>query len=156
MSQETHITETPSSILRRSQFIAHPAQEVNLLWIFCRWLTYDYLFSYRIYYVDGNQDVRTLREQDGRPDLLVIVNYTTLRIKPDTIIDMKSSSVEIQIGMINDTDQVIRRTVPLSIPPGVNLLSSLTLDIRQLFKRPSLSAFGLFDVSSKVQIPRYL
>jgi hypothetical protein len=100
--------------------------------------------------------VRTLRYQDGRPDLLVIVNYTTIRINPDTIIDMGRSSVEIQIGMLNNTDQVVRRTVPLSVPPGVNLLGNMKPDIRQLFKRPSLSAFGLFDVSSNVQILRCL
>jgi len=54
--------------------------------------------------------------------------------------------------MINNTEQVIDRTVPLSIPPGVNLLGNLNFEIRQLFKKPSLSAFGLFDVSPDVQI----
>jgi len=102
---------------------------------------------------DGNQDPRTL-DHDGPPDLLVIVNYTTLLIDPNTIIDMRRSSIEIRIGMINDTEQVLHRTVPVSIPPGVNLLANLNFEIRQLFKKPSLSAFGLFDSISTFSIAR--
>jgi hypothetical protein len=56
--------------------------------------------------------------------------------------------------MINDTEQVLHRTVPVSIPPGVNLLANVNFEIRQLFKKPSLSAFGLFDSINTFSIAR--
>jgi len=86
----------------------------------------------------------SLPYQDGQPDLLVVVNYTTLGVSPNSIIDMRRSSITVRVGLTNNTDTVIHRTVPFTILPGMNLVSTLTFELRQLYKRPVLSAFGLF------------
>jgi len=65
---------------------------------------------------------------------------------------MGSSSIEVRIGTTNNTGNVLFRTVAVSVPPGVNLLANVKFEVRQLFTRPALSAFGLFDVSSEIQI----
>jgi len=57
-------------------------------------------------------------------------------------------SVQIMIGLTNDTRTVVERTVGTTILPGVNLVGVTTWELRQVFKRPHLSAFAsLFDVS---------
>ena len=89
----------------------------------------------------------SLPYQDGQPDLLVVVNYTTLGVSPNSIIDMRGSSITVRVGLDNDSDKVLHRTVPFTILPGMNLVSTMTLELRQLYKKPAFSAFGLFDVS---------
>lgn len=89
----------------------------------------------------------SLPYQDGQPDLLVVVNYTALGVSPNSIIDMRRSSITVRVGLDNDTDKVIHRTVPFTILPGMNLVSTMTLELRQLYKKPAVSALGLFDVS---------
>jgi uncharacterized membrane protein len=62
--------------------------------------------------------------------------------------DLSTDSVQIIIGLTDDTRTVVERTVGTTILPGVNLFGVMTWDFRQLLKRPRLSAFGsLFDVS---------
>ena len=92
--------------------------------------------------------------QDGQPDLLVVVNYTALGVSPDSIIDMRRSSITVRVGLINNTDTVIHRTVPFTILPGMNLVSTLTIELRQLYNNPILSAFGLFAVSFFEKVER--
>jgi hypothetical protein len=97
--------------------------------------------------IDIHLGALSLPYQDGQPDLLVVVNYTTLGVSPNSIIDMRRSSITVRVGLDNDTGKFIHRTVPFTILPGTNLVSTLTLELRQLYKKPPLSAFGLFDVS---------
>jgi hypothetical protein len=62
--------------------------------------------------------------------------------------DSYKNSVQIMIGLTNDTRTVVERTVGTTILPGVNLVGVITWDLRQVLKSPRLSAFGsLFDVS---------
>lgn len=97
---------------------------------------------------DNHLGALSLPYPDGQPDLLVVVNYTTLGVSPNSIIDMRRSSITIRVGLDNNTDKVIHRTVPFTILPGMNLVSAMTLELRQLYKKPgALSSFGLFDVS---------
>ena len=62
--------------------------------------------------------------------------------------DLFTDSVQIMIGLTNDTRTMVERTVGTSILPGVNLVGVITWELHQLLKSPRLSAFGsLFDVS---------
>ena len=93
--------------------------------------------------IDSHLGAHSLPYQDGQPDLLVVA----LGVSPNSIIDMRRSSITVRVGLDNNTDKVIHRTVPFTILPGMNLVRTMTLELRQLYKKPPLSAFGLFDVS---------
>jgi hypothetical protein len=80
-------------------------------------------------------------------DFLITVNFTTLQILVDTISDMSFNSLQIMVGLNNDTQKVIERTRGTTLIPGTNLFGTVTWDYRQVLKKPSLSAFGLFNVS---------
>jgi hypothetical protein len=88
-----------------------------------------------------------LPKRDSTPDLLITVNFTTLQIPVDTMINMFNNSVQIMIGFTNVTRTVVERTQATTLMPGTNLVGSFTWQVRQLLKRPRLSAFtSLFDV----------
>ena len=81
------------------------------------------------------------------PDLLITVNFTTLQIPVDKMINMFNNSLQIMIGFTNDTRTVVDRTLATTLVPGINLVGFLRWQLRQLLKKPGLSAFAsLFDV----------
>ena len=85
-----------------------------------------------------------LSDRDARPDLLIKINYTNLiDLTKDDINGTANNSVEVYIGLTNRTDTAVYRTLPTTIPPGVNLMGTLSLELRQLYKNVKLSAFGL-------------
>ena len=63
--------------------------------------------------------------------------------------DLFTESVQIMISLgTSDTRTVVERTIGTAIIPGVNWVGFMTWDLRQVFKRPRLSAIAsLFDVS---------
>ena len=82
------------------------------------------------------------------PNLLITLNFTGMGLQVGTMNDLLADSVQIMIGLTNDTRTVVERTVGTTILPGVNLVGVITWDLRQVFKSPGLSAFAsLFDVS---------
>ena len=80
-------------------------------------------------------------------DLLITVNFTTLQIPAGTINNTSFNSLQIMVGLNNDTQKVIERTTGTTLIPGTNLFGTVTWDFRQVLKNPYLSSFGLFDVS---------
>ncbi len=52
------------------------------------------------------------------------------------------------LGYINDTRGIYERTPPTVLIPGVNLVGITNFYIRQTLKKPTVSAFGLLDVSN--------
>ena len=87
-----------------------------------------------------------LFDRDARPDLLISVDYTKIGLPRDDIISTTNNSVEIYIGLTNNINTTVYRTLPTTIPPGVNLMGTLSLEIRQLYKNIGFSALGLFSV----------
>ncbi|EDR01902.1 uncharacterized protein LACBIDRAFT_332904 [Laccaria bicolor S238N-H82] len=60
--------------------------------------------------------------------------------------DLITDSVQIMIGLTSDAITVVERTPGTAIPPGVNRAGDVTWELRQLLKRPHLSAFAsIFD-----------
>lgn len=87
-----------------------------------------------------------LFDRDARPDLLISINYTKIGLPRDDIISTTNNSVEVYIGLTNDTFTTVYRTLPTSVPPGINLMGTVSLELRQLYKKVGLSALGLFSV----------
>lgn len=90
--------------------------------------------------------ISPLHDRDARPDLLVSINYTKIGLPRDDIISTTTNSVEVYVGLANDSFTVVNRTLPTTIPPGVNLMGTLSLELRQLYKNVGISALGLFTV----------
>jgi hypothetical protein len=85
--------------------------------------------------------------QDALPDLLVIVNFTKLNIPIQNITDIPANSVQVRLGLTNDTVGVVKATPPTIVLPGTNQIGITRLVIRQRSKTPRFSAFGLFSNS---------
>ena len=73
-----------------------------------------------------------------------------LNIKLNSTINRGKNSVQVMLGLTNDTIEVFDRTPPTTLIPGVNVVGIAGLLIRQTFRRPKYSAFGLFDVSTSL------
>ena len=93
-----------------------------------------------------------LQPQDQRTyeDILVTVNFTMLNFTADLASRTRWNSVQVFLGGIHDTFEVVRRTPPTSLIPGVNLIGFGQPQIRQQFSNPRMSAFGVFDVSKSM------
>ena len=91
--------------------------------------------------------ISPLPDRDARPDLLISIDYTKIGLPKDDIISTTANSVEVYIGLTNDTLTAVYRTLPTTIPPGVNLMGTLSLELRQLYKNVGLSGLGMFAVS---------
>jgi hypothetical protein len=80
------------------------------------------------------------------PDLLITVNFTVLNISSTAIVDTPTNSVQLMIGLTNDTYKVFLTTMPTTLIPGVNLFGLVRLHIRQTISSSVLAVIGLFDV----------
>jgi len=80
------------------------------------------------------------------PDLLITVNFTALNIPSTTIVDTPTNSVQLMIGLTNDTTKVFTTTMPTTLIPGVNLFGLVRLHMRQTMSNSALAVIGLFDV----------
>lgn len=83
---------------------------------------------------------------DLAPDLLVTVNFTTLNMSSNSLVNARRGAVSILVGLTNDDARVISNTVPTPLFPGSHLLASVSHQIRQTFVAPSLAALGVFAV----------
>lgn len=98
-----------------------------------------------------------LPDPNFTPDLLITLNFTKIGLPVDVMSDSYRNSVQIMIGLTNDTRTVVERTHGTTILPGVNLLGVITWDLRQLLKSPRLSAFAsLFDSYETIPVSRVL
>ena len=90
--------------------------------------------------------ISPLPDRDARPDLLISIDYTKIGLPRDDLVSTTSNSVEVYIGLTNNTLTAVYRTLPTTIPPGVNLMGTLSLELRQLYKNIGVSALGLLSV----------
>jgi hypothetical protein len=82
-----------------------------------------------------------------RPDILVVVDFKALNIRAGSMINRLVNSVQVLVGLTNDTEKVIKNTTPTTLLPGVNLVGIADVfRIRQTYVQPGVSAFGVFDV----------
>ncbi len=51
------------------------------------------------------------------------------------------------LGLTNETTDVLDSTPPTTLIPGMNVVGTAYLYVRETFVQPKFSAFGLFDVS---------
>ena len=64
------------------------------------------------------------------------------------MVNMSANSLQVVIGLTNDTEAVINNTPGTTLIPGTNLFGTVDVsEWRQKFRHPALSAFGpLFNV----------
>jgi hypothetical protein len=103
-------------------------------------------------FLGDKYEVLPLEDRDARPDLLIVVNFTMLRVPPDTGINIPRNSVQVYVGLTNNTDDVIATTAPSTLPPGVNLIGIVNLMVRQRLRSPRFSTLGIFDVRILVHL----
>lgn len=80
-------------------------------------------------------------------NVVVVVNFTVLHIEPNSTINKNKSYVQIMLGYIDDTKGIYDRSSPTVLIPGANFVGITKFYFRQILKKPTVSAFGLFDVS---------
>jgi len=71
---------------------------------------------------------------------LIVVDFAALQ--------SPISLMEVRIGRTPDTAKTLAHTKPVTLLPGFNLVGYTSTHIRQTFSSTSLSAIGLFEVSS--------
>lgn len=49
------------------------------------------------------------------------------------------------IGLTESTS-ILKRTLPVALIPGINIVASIVSDLRQIYSRPALAALGIFQV----------
>jgi hypothetical protein len=52
------------------------------------------------------------------------------------------------LGLTNNTRDVVNRTMPTTLIPGVNIVGAANVFVFQRFRNAHISVFGLFDVSA--------
>jgi hypothetical protein len=82
-------------------------------------------------------------DEDIRPDLLITVNFTMLNISSASILDGAVNSVQVMLGLSNNTDNVLQTTSPTMLLPGMNVLGMSRLTIRQKFGKATVAALGV-------------
>ncbi|TFK69637.1 hypothetical protein BDN72DRAFT_897117 [Pluteus cervinus] len=82
------------------------------------------------------------------PDLMVTVNFTKLGIPSNNSTYILQNSVQARLGLVNDTDLVVRSTRPIFLLPGSNLVGIAGIRAGRNFQSPALSVLGLFDTVS--------
>jgi len=93
-------------------------------------------------------NILPLLDRDARPDLLISIDYTKIGLPRDDIISTTNNSVEVYIGLMNDAFTTVYWTLPTTIPPGVNLMGTLSLELWQLYKNVPVAALRIFSVCS--------
>jgi hypothetical protein len=83
--------------------------------------------------------------QDIWPDLLITVNFTALGINATSLPNYASKTVLIVVGMHDDTVDILRNTVPISLVPDAHLLGGVQINIRYQYKSPILASLGAFS-----------
>jgi len=78
---------------------------------------------------------------------LITVNFTALNISSQSDQNIRGHSVQIMLGLTNNTIDVVNRTMPTTLLPGVNIVGAANLFIFQRFHNAHVSVLGLFDVS---------
>jgi len=73
-----------------------------------------------------------------------------LGVSLGSIVDTPRNSVQIVLGLTNQTANAVRKTSPTSLIPGVNVVGMANFIIRQQLRPSSVSAFGLFDVRTSI------
>lgn len=102
--------------------------------------------------LDKKKNIFPLLDRDARPDLLISIDYAQIGLPRSNIVSTTNNSVEVYIGLTNDINTTVYRTLPTTIPPGVNLMGTLSLEFRQMYKRPGASAVGIFAVRSPLSL----
>ncbi|TFK69639.1 hypothetical protein BDN72DRAFT_840127 [Pluteus cervinus] len=82
---------------------------------------------------------------DMLSEVLITVNFTKLGILSNPPISILQNSVEVRSSLINDTELAIRSTRPVVLMPGSNLIGIATIQARQKFRIPIISALGVFN-----------
>ena len=93
------------------------------------------------------QNLPQVYYNEFQPDLLITVNFTTLGMSVDSIIDVASNSIQVMVAMTNNTADVVAMTTPTVLVPGVNLMGLVSMEVHQTFTNPGMATLGLFEVS---------
>ena len=87
---------------------------------------------------------------DVSPDLLVTINFTTLGMFDDSLVDARMRTVSILVGLTNNTNDVVANTIPTPIFPGLNLAGNVSRRFKRRFVKPPLASWGIFTVSQSL------
>ena len=86
---------------------------------------------------------------DVTPDLLVAINFTTLGMFDDSLVDARMRTVSILVGLTNNTHDVVANTIPTPIFPGLHLAGNVSRRFKRRFVKPPLASWGIFSVGQK-------
>jgi len=77
------------------------------------------------------------------PDLLVTIDFSKLSIPSDSVNHTPPrNSVQVRVGLTNDTSKTVLRTSPTTLIPGVNLVGIVNVVVRQVTTSSVLSFIG--------------
>jgi hypothetical protein len=94
---------------------------------------------------------------DVSPDLLVTVNFTTLGMFDNSLVDARTRTVSILVGLTNNTNDVVANTIPTPIFPGLSLAGNVSRRFKRRFVKPPLASLGIFGVSqSLITLPWWI
>ncbi|EDR04005.1 uncharacterized protein LACBIDRAFT_295116, partial [Laccaria bicolor S238N-H82] len=72
------------------------------------------------------REIMSAPSPDVSPDLLVTVNFTTLQMYDDSLVDARNRTVSILVGLTNNTNDVVSNTIPTPLFPGLNLAGNVS------------------------------
>ena len=88
---------------------------------------------------------------DSDEEILVTVNFTNFtalpiyktRARPSTtVVLLLSFANQTKIGV----EILHQRAAPFAVIPGINVVATVSREVRQVFSKPSFAALGLFQV----------
>lgn len=94
------------------------------------------------------QEIMSAPSPDVSPDLLVTINFTTLGMFDDSLVDARMRTVSILVGLTNNTNDVVANTIPTPMFPGLNLAGNISREFKRRFVKPPLASWGIFSSST--------
>lgn len=94
------------------------------------------------------REIMSAPSPDVSPDLLVTVNFTTLQMYDDSLVDARMRTVSILVGLTNNTNDVVSNTIPTPLFPGLNLVGNVSREFKRRFVKLPLSSWGIFSSST--------
>ena len=79
------------------------------------------------------------------PNLLITVNFTTLRINATSLSNYGSRTVLIVVGMHGDMADIVHNTVPIPLVPNAHLLGGILLNVQYQYRNLKLASLGVFS-----------
>lgn len=71
---------------------------------------------------------------DVWPDLLITVNFTTIRMNGTSLVNNRRRAVSLVIGLTDNMNRVLNNTIPIPLLPNAHLIGAVTPSVRSQYK----------------------